>query len=616
MKEGLRASFSSHRAAAGWTLTLQGRLLLIVSAVLLLSLLVSGVLASREFSERAEQRAIADLRSRLGVVTLWADASRSRDPAAWDALADALAERAKARVSFIGEDGRLLGDSALNLAELQKAESQRTRPEVHGALSGESRTSVRRDDRGELLRYVAAPLKASERVEVVARLAAPIVEADEVSVLRRTLLRAAAVAALVSLALAWLLLHAALRPARHLTEVASRMAEGDLSVRARVEGALEYEELGAALEQLGQGHSMALGALRQERDRMRGILSSMDEGVLFLDEDRRIALINPKLREMLLLQGNVVNRTVLEAIRHADLDELIDEALDDDDEGGGPVQGEIQVSGLLPRQLLVRAQRLEGPEVGLVAIFADVTETRRLENLRREFVANVSHELRTPVTSVCSAGETLATLLDPGEGPPRRFLDIILRNAGRMKALVEDLLDLSRIESRQFSLTLEVVEVDHVVEAVMRLHSEGARRRKVDLINSVSGGFPPVRIDRKALEHVLSNLLDNAVKYAGEGKQVRVAARAEAEFAFVEVSDNGPGIEARHLPRIFERFYRVDAGRSRAVGGTGLGLSIVKNLVESMAGGVSVESTVGAGTTFVVKIPLARGPASRPSEPI
>lgn len=569
---------------------------------------------SREASERAERRSISDLRSRLGVVTLWAEASTSRDSAAWDALAGALAERATAHVSFIAGDGRLLGDSALSVSELDKAENQKTRPEVHGALRGEWRTSIRRPDGGgEPLRYVAAPFKAHGGVEVVARLGAPVAEAQDIAALRWSLFQSGVVALALALMTAWILLRTVLRPAKHLIEVASRMAEGDLTVRPRVEGVLEYEELGAALERLGQGHSKALGALRQERDRMGGILSSMDEGVLFLDEERRVALINPKLREMFLLQGNVANRTVLEAIRHADLDELIDEALDDE-EGGGPVQGEIQVNGLLPRQLLVRAQRLDGPEVGLVAIFADVTETRRLENLRREFVANVSHELRTPVASVCSAAETLGTLLESDEEPKKRFLDIIARNAGRMKALVEDLLDLSRIESRQFSLTLEVVEIDRVVESVLRLHGENARRRKVELVTNISVEFPAVRIDRKALEHVLSNLVDNGVKYAGEGRKVSVSARAEQGFALISVSDDGPGIEARHLPRIFERFYRVDAGRSRAVGGTGLGLSIVKNLVESMAGKVSVESTVGVGTTFVVKVPLALGSESGSSE--
>src|SRR5690606_5156864 len=255
---------------------------------------------------------------------------------------------------------------------------------------------------------------------------------------------------------------------------------------------------------------------------------------LFLDEDRRIALINPKLREMLLIQGDVRGRTVLEAIRHADLDELIDEAFDDE-EGGGPIQGEIHVSGIMPRQVLVRAQRLEGPEVGLVAIFVDVTETRRLENLRREFVANVSHELRTPVTSVCSASETLAILLEDDEESKRKFLDIISRNAARMKALVEDLLDLSRIESRQFSLTLEIVEVHELVESVLRLHVGNAEKRRVELTSRVEKSFPPVRIDRKALEHVLSNLVDNAVKYAGEGKHVQVLAETDGQFARILV---------------------------------------------------------------------------------
>ncbi|OQX69860.1 MAG: hypothetical protein B6A08_03005 [Sorangiineae bacterium NIC37A_2] len=603
----MNAASSQNPSNAGRALTLKGRLLGICALTLLGALSISGILVSNDLAERAEQRAVSDLRSRLSVVTLWADAAPTREPAAWDALAHALAERTKARVSFIAEDGRLLGDSELEPEQVASAANQRTRPEVHAALRGEWRSVIRRADEGsEKVRYVAAPLRTDGRVVAVARLAAPVAEAEELKFLRDTLIFSAAVALIFGLAVAWGLLRAVFRPARQLTEVASRMAEGDLSARARVEGVLEYEELGAALEQLGQGHSRALEALRQERDRLRGILSSMDEGVLFLDEDRRIALINPKLREMLLIQGDVRGRTVLEAIRHADLDELIDEAFDDE-EGGGPIQGEIHVSGIMPRQVLVRAQRLEGPEVGLVAIFVDVTETRRLENLRREFVANVSHELRTPVTSVCSASETLAILLEDDEESKRKFLDIISRNAARMKALVEDLLDLSRIESRQFSLTLEIVEVHELVESVLRLHVGNAEKRRVELTSRVEKSFPPVRIDRKALEHVLSNLVDNAVKYAGEGKHVQVLAETDGQFARILVKDDGPGIEERHLPRLFERFYRVDAGRSRAVGGTGLGLSIVKNLVESMSGSVSVQSKVGSGTTFIVKVPLARG---------
>ncbi len=610
----MNAVSSEHSSSAGRALTLKGRLLGICALTLLGALSVSGVLVSMELAERAERRAVSDLHSRLSVVTLWADAAPIRDPAAWDALAHALAERAKARVSFIADDGRLLGDSTFDPEELASAENQRTRPEVHAALRGEWRSVIRRaDESSEKLRYVAAPLRADGRVVAVARLAAPVAETEELKSLRNTLIFSAALALLFGLAVAWGLLRAVFRPARQLTEVASRMAEGDLSARARVEGVLEYEELGAALEQLGQGHSRTLEALRQERDRLRGILSSMDEGVLFLDEDRRIALINPKLREMLLIQGDVRSRTVLEAIRHADLDELIDEAFDDEG-GGGPIQGEIHVSGIMPRQVLVRAQRLEGPEVGLVAIFVDVTETRRLENLRREFVANVSHELRTPVTSVCSASETLAILLEDDEEPKRKFLDIISRNAARMKALVEDLLDLSRIESRQFSLTLEIVEVSEIVESVLRLHAGSAEKRRVEVVSRVEKAFPSVRIDRKALEHVLSNLVDNAVKYAGEGRHVEVSAERDAGFARISVKDDGPGIEERHLPRLFERFYRVDAGRSRAVGGTGLGLSIVKNLVESMSGSVSVKSAVGSGTTFIVRVPLARGSDSVAAE--
>jgi two-component system, OmpR family, phosphate regulon sensor histidine kinase PhoR len=243
-------------------------------------------------------------------------------------------------------------------------------------------------------------------------------------------------------------------------------------------------------------------------------------------------------------------------------------------------------------------------------VFVDVTETRRLEALRREFVANVSHELRTPVTTIRSAAETLHLTLETDLGMAAKFTDIIDRNATRLQTLVEDLLDLSRIESRKYSLSLVPVRLGEFFQNIARLQEELAQKRRVTVKIEVPDGLPPVRADRNALERVLTNLVDNAIKYAGEGRQVVLRAEPSAGQLLVSVIDNGPGIEERHLSRIFERFYRVDAGRSRDVGGTGLGLSIVKHLVESMGGSVGVESQVGRGTQFLVRLPLAVTPST------
>jgi len=296
----------------------------------------------------------------------------------------------------------------------------------------------------------------------------------------------------------------------------------------------------------------------------------------------------------LLLPADAVGKPLLEVVRHAELRDLFDTAAADDE----PTTQEVEIGNIKPRRLLARVARMPGEARQLVAVFVDVTEVRKLESMRRDFVANVSHELRTPVTSIRSAAETLMDGAATDPAALQAFVAIIDRNAQRLQALVEDLLDLSRIESRGFRLSLEPIELKPIFSQVMGLFRERASKKSVSLEERTLGEVPKVRADRRALEHVLTNLIDNAVKYCGPGTHVWLAAQVSPEAVTINVADDGPGIDERHLPRIFERFYRVDAGRSREVGGTGLGLSIVKHLVEAMGGNVSVESKLNNGTTF------------------
>src|SRR6185369_2238841 len=302
-----------------------------------------------------------------------------------------------------------------------------------------------------------------------------------------------------------------------------------------------------------------------------------------------------------------VGKTVLEVVRHTELKELLDQGRRSPE----PVTREIDFGSLQPRRLLVRAAQLPGDQGGLLAVFVDVTEVRRLESMRREFVANVSHELRTPVTAVRSAAETLQNAAADDPVAARAFIGIIERNAERLHDLVEDLLDLSRIESRGLKLTIEALDVDRVYDQVLSLFSERAAKRGTVLENEAQNEgqdeLPRVLADRRALEHVLTNLVDNAVKYCPNAT-IRLRAIAHEQNVELIVEDNGPGIEAWHLLCLFERFYRVAAGRSRDIGGTGLGLSIVKHMVEAMGGSVRVESKPGVGTKFGVLL------KSEPSE--
>jgi two-component system phosphate regulon sensor histidine kinase PhoR len=273
------------------------------------------------------------------------------------------------------------------------------------------------------------------------------------------------------------------------------------------------------------------------------------------------------------------------------------------------VSGEIEVGDLKPRRLLVHAAALPDEPGGLLAVFVDVTDLRRLEMIRRDFVANVSHELRTPIATIRSAAETLRRAIDAGPEAAADFIQIIERQAERLQHLVEDLLDLSRIESRQFRLALESVPVGPMIEHILPAFREQAAAKRLRVSTEIPRDLRSVRADRRALEQILTNLIENAVKYGGDGGTVTVRASTEGERVRISVADTGPGIEAAHLPRLFERFYRVDAGRSRELGGTGLGLSIVKHLVEAMGGKVSVDSAPGRGTTFTFTLPHAGGSA-------
>jgi two-component system phosphate regulon sensor histidine kinase PhoR len=349
------------------------------------------------------------------------------------------------------------------------------------------------------------------------------------------------------------------------------------------------------------GFTISELALRSERDLLSRILRGMQEGVLLLDRDGRVALMNPALREMFLVRAEILGQPLLDVVKHEALGEVLERARNE----RGTVSGEIELDGLQPRRLLVRSSTLDEQGGGTLAVFFDVTDVRRLESLRRDFVANVSHELRTPVTAIISAAETLESAATKDPKTAKRFVDIIQRNASRLKRLIEDLLDLSRIESRELKLNPERIEFAPFAAQLLGMFRERAEQKKITLRLDCARDAE-TEADRRALEQVLTNLVENAVKYCPSGSRVIVRGeRAHGSLRF-RVEDDGPGIEEKHLPRLFERFYRVDTGRSREMGGTGLGLSIVKHLVEAMDGTIEVRSTVGKGTTFEVLLPERR----------
>lgn len=393
--------------------------------------------------------------------------------------------------------------------------------------------------------------------------------------------------------------------ARLLTGRLTRL-RGSVLARARGDAAAlptRLTEL-AAVDQAVERLALRISANEANAERggaeVATLLDAISEAILQVDGDGRIVRANPEARKLLRLDRGTIGQPVTTRLRHADLRMLLGQAI----RGEAVDSREVTLDD---RRLLVSARPLPaavGSRPGAVVAFVDLTEIRRLESVRRDFVANVSHELKTPLTSIRGYAETLLN----DDLPPdlqRQFLEVVHRNADRLHHIVEDLLDLSRLESGGWRPELQRVDVTSMVQDAWSGCQERAEARRVTFVPPAVS--PSVRADPGGLRQILVNLLENALQYTPDGGriEVRVASEAGEDPVVLEVRDNGIGIPSDALPRIFERFYRVDPARSRAEGGTGLGLSIVRHLTESMGGDVAAESALGRGTTIRVRLPAA-----------
>jgi two-component system phosphate regulon sensor histidine kinase PhoR len=519
-----------------------------------------------------------------------------------DRIVDEAAREVRARVTIIGMDGRVLADSALSGPALLAVENHRDRPEVQQALAEGAGSSIRRSSTvKEDLLYVAVPMRRGGRIVGICRVALSLAGVyAEAAELRRAVIFALVLAFLLTAALSILLASPLAGPLRRIMDAARQFAAGNLEARIQVRRADELGELAQILNQSAAQLQERLAENARERARTEAILSTMDDGVLAVDHRGTVLLANEAFRRVLGLKAPG-GRHYLEALREREVGAVIDEVL---------TTGERRVAEVeVPR--LRRAFAVtgipfpgsEGAPPGVVLTFHDVTERRRLDQVRRDFVANASHELRTPLTSIRGFVEALE---DGALGEPdtaTRFLGKIRTHADRMAALVEDLLELSRLESGESPPRWELLAPAEVAEEVVASLSDLAARRRITL-RCQDGGAPSVTTDADRLRRILVNLTDNAVKYTPEAGHVEVSCAAGDDgSAVLAVRDDGPGIAAEHLPRIFERFYRVDKARSRELGGTGLGLSIVRHLAEGMGASVAVASEIGRGSTFTVLLP-------------
>lgn len=545
----------------------------------------------------------ADLTVRAHLVVDGLNAMRARVPvsreqaAHWDALADHFGHVSHTRTTVMDARGVVIGDSAVDVDEIGLVESHSTRGEVeaarHGLVGVEQRRSATLQ---EPLIYLAVPWRSEGQLVGVVRVALPVTELEAaVQRLTQGLSVSLGVAFLVALLVSTVAAQLSSRTARQLTQVAKQMSAGDLAIRSHVPGSDEFAVLGRALDGLAQNLSATLDQLRGERDRLESVLRSMLEGVLMMDEEETIVLHNTAFMQMLYLNASIDGRKATDVIALEGFKAMVAEAL-----RGHSVSGELTLREPTSRTFLTNVRPL-ARQRGVLVVLVDVTEQRHLETVRQEFVANASHELRTPVAAILSAVETLQDAAAADPEARTAFLSMIERNAARLRALVEDLLALSSIESGRLAIEQKPIALRAAIEAVLDNLAPQAKQRGTQLLCRVPTNLYVMGTDA-GLAHVFGNLVDNAIKYCPPKAKVTVAARAGDGVVIVTVTDTGPGIEAAHRERIFERFYRVDTGRSRAVGGTGLGLSIVKHWVEAMGGNIRVEAPVEGGARFRVAL--------------
>ncbi|MCK4283861.1 MAG: PAS domain-containing protein [Candidatus Brocadiae bacterium] len=573
--------------------------------ILLILLCTIGVggYAFRSVKAFYYSRVASDLEARARLIQReFAADFETATPAELDALAKSLGPASRTRVTIIGPAGVVLGDSGKAPATM---DNHADRPEVIQARASGLGQSVRHSGtlRADMM-YVA--LAEGGGKGGVVRVAIPLTEVqDALATISKRIWLGGLVVAVLAAGISMLVARRISRPLRGMMAGAGRFAAGDLAHKVLVPDTVELAGLAEALNRMAEQLDGQIRSLTLERNEREAILSSMIEGVMAVDRDQRVMSLNQAAASLLEVdRSGSEGRDLQEVARNVLLQRFVARVLED----GGTQEGEIVLHDGTERYVLVRGTSLldvDARRIGALIVLHDVTRMRRLENVRRDFVANVSHELRTPVTAIQGFVETLreGALSDPDRA--RHFLGIVGSQAARLNQIIEDLLSLSRIEREAEARKLDTVStsLEDVLHAAAADCQVTASERGVK-VNLICPEELTARINPQLVEQAVANLVDNAVKNSESDAEVAVEAEGDSAGVVIRVRDHGCGIPAEHLPRIFERFYRVDKARSRKLGGTGLGLAIVKHIALAHGGRVTVESTPGEGSVFSIHLPI------------
>jgi two-component system phosphate regulon sensor histidine kinase PhoR len=521
-----------------------------------------------------------------------------------DAMCKEMGGVSATRITVILTSGIVIGDSNEDPTIM---DNHALRQEVIAARKGNIGKSIRFSTTlQKRMMYVAIPLKEKEKIIAVIRAALPVTAIDRaLEAIQLKIVLGSLLIALLAAGISLYVSRRISRPIEKLKEGANFFARGDLSYRMPGTDLLEIDSLIETLNQMAGQLEDRLNTIVRQKNELSAVLSSMAEGVIAVDMDEQIISINKAAAKIFENSPeNLLNRSVPEAIRNPDLQKFINKALTSEEnleEDIGLYHGEERILYVHNTPL----EDLDGQRRGILLVLNDVTHLRQLENMRKDFAANVSHEIKTPLTAIKGFVETLRTRKDIDSQETERFLTIIEKHVVRLTTIVEDLMKLSKIEQQdeKSEIYLEESLIKQVISSAIQTCREKADAKQVtiDLIcpNDISA-----LIDSRLMTQAIVNLLDNAINYSGENNNIKISASLEDKELRIRVRDHGVGITKENLPRLFERFFRVDKARSRELGGTGLGLAIVKHIVHAHGGRVSVESTPGKGSTFSLHLPL------------
>lgn len=521
-----------------------------------------------------------------------------------DRMCKEIGSESSTRITVVLPDGSVVGDAEESPGQM---DNHNSRPEIRQALLTGSGMSIRRSStlKKEMMYYAISVRESGDCIAVV-RMSIPLTSINDVLQIfsNRIIVAGLIIIAIAAIVVYWVSRKISL-PIEELKAGAERFAKGDLKRIFPVTSTEEISLLADAMNKMAGQLESRIKALVEERNEKEAILSSLIEGVLAVDNEEKIIHMNQATARMLDTQPEISEGMLIhEVVRNTEIQQLVSDSFEKKE----TLERDILFHGENERSVHVVTTPLldgKGEQIGILIIFNDVTQIRKLEEIRRDFVANVSHEIRTPITSIKGFVEVLLDGAIDDDSKAKHFLGIVLKQSDNLNAIVEDLLHLSKIErdTEADEIYFQAGDIKSVLRSAIENCDINASKKKI-AINLEIENTPETRINAQLLEQAVVNLINNAIKYSEEGSEITVAAKYVDETIHINVIDSGCGIASEHLPRLFERFYRVDKARSRELGGTGLGLAIVKHISQAHGGSVSVESEPGSGSEFSIHLPL------------